>query len=431
MKHRICVLTLLAVLLLCLAACEAPTAGWVTGEDGRYYQDGNGNRLSGWQEIAGKHYYFQEDRDGLMATGWLTLPEGRYYFDQEGQPLPGWVTLDGKTYCFSESGQMQTGWVSLDGKPCYLGADGTAQSGWLEEGSRSYYLDAKGIPLTGWQQLGAHHYYFQENGQMCTGWADLEGQRYYFADNGPMQTGKTEIGGSTYIFSDSGAMQTGWTQVGEYRYYLQEGGAAVTGPAVLDGKMCFFGPQGIYIPLVNPWNPLDEDYETELRYIDHKQQIAAQCYDALMQMLADCTAAGHETMVVSGYRTTADQEFLYGRKVNYYLGLGYSRNAALKEAAKSVAVPGTSEHQLGLAVDIVDADVPYLEDYQADTPAQKWLLEHCYEYGFILRYPADTTGITGIIYEPWHYRYVGVEVARELQQLGITLEEYLNAVNPN
>ena len=103
------------------------------------------------------------------------------------------------------------------------------------------------------------------------------------------------------------------------------------------------------------------------------------------------------------------------------------RDEAEKEAARHVAVPGTSEHQLGLAVDLVDAEYPYLDDAQARTPTQRWLMEHCHEYGFILRYPTGTTDITGIIFEPWHYRYVGMEVAREIMERGITLEEYLGA----
>jgi len=78
-------------------------------------------------------------------------------------------------------------------------------------------------------------------------------------------------------------------------------------------------------------------------------------------------------------------------------------------------------------VDIIDVDYPYLDDYQATMPAQKWLMEHCHAYGFILRYPIGSTETTGIIYEPWHYRYVGVEIAQEIMNLGITLEEYLGA----
>ena len=144
-------------------------------------------------------------------------------------------------------------------------------------------------------------------------------------------------------------------------------------------------------------------------------------------MLSDCAAAGYRTAIISGYRTQWEQEWLFERKTNYYLGLGYGREAAKVEAAKTIAIPGTSEHQLGLAVDIADINYQSLDDRQAETPAQQWLMAHCHEYGFILRYPKDSTQITGIIWEPWHYRYVGVQMATEIMEKGITLEEYLGA----
>ena len=109
------------------------------------------------------------------------------------------------------------------------------------------------------------------------------------------------------------------------------------------------------------------------------------------------------------------------------MGQGYSREAAEAEAGKVVAVPGTSEHQLGLALDIVDLNNQNLDTSQEDTPVQKWLIEHSWEYGFILRYPNDKSEITGIIYEPWHYRYVGRDAAREIHERGVCLEEYLSA----
>ena len=93
-----------------------------------------------------------------------------------------------------------------------------------------------------------------------------------------------------------------------------------------------------------------------------------------------------------------------------------------------MALPGTSEHHLGLAVDIVDVNYQLLNDAQADTPVQQWLMANSWRYGWILRYPDEKSEITGIIYEPWHYRYVGVEIAQEIMNLGITLEEYLGAV---
>ena len=94
-------------------------------------------------------------------------------------------------------------------------------------------------------------------------------------------------------------------------------------------------------------------------------------------------------------------------------------------AGKVVAVPGTSEHELGLAVDIADMNHQLLDESQEDTEVQKWLLEHCWEYGFILRYPTGKSDITDIIYEPWHYRYVGREDAEQIRALDVCLEEYL------
>jgi D-alanyl-D-alanine carboxypeptidase len=142
-------------------------------------------------------------------------------------------------------------------------------------------------------------------------------------------------------------------------------------------------------------------------------------------MLKDCRAAGHGVLVVSTYRTHAQQTYLHNRMINRYLGYGYSKTAAKKKASTISAVPGTSEHQLGLAVDIIDTRSWQLDESQEDQPAQKWLMENSWKYGFILRYPPDTTEFTGIIYEPWHYRYVGKEIAAELHELGVTLEEYL------
>ena len=104
---------------------------------------------------------------------------------------------------------------------------------------------------------------------------------------------------------------------------------------------------------------------------------------------------------------------------------GLSYEEAYRQAGTVVAYPGTSEHNLGLAADIVAKDYQLLDDKQADTPEAKWLKENCWRYGFILRYPTDKTGETGIIFEPWHYRYVGKEAAREIMEQGICLEEYL------
>ena len=158
-------------------------------------------------------------------------------------------------------------------------------------------------------------------------------------------------------------------------------------------------------------------------------QVDRSCVDDLMQMIDDCNAQCPKAVVVSAYRDFDHQTRNYNRKVNYYLNKGYSRADAEKEAATVVAVPGTSEHQLGLAVDIIDNRLWDLVEAQENQPAQKWLLENSWRYGFIFRYPKDKLDITGIIYEPWHYRYVGRELAEEIYNTGLTFEEYLASLN--
>ncbi len=183
--------------------------------------------------------------------------------------------------------------------------------------------------------------------------------------------------------------------------------------------------------LVNPWNPLSEGYEPELAAADSAYQVHsgyevdARCAQALTQMLNDCLTTGSIPYICSAYRTQAYQQMLFDDKIERLIEEGVSPEKAPEEAATVVALPGTSEHQLGLAVDLIDESYPYLNEYQEWTGAQQWLMEHCWEYGFILRYPNGTSEITGIIYEPWHYRYVGENHAQAIRDLDVTLEEYL------
>ena len=129
--------------------------------------------------------------------------------------------------------------------------------------------------------------------------------------------------------------------------------------------------------------------------------------------------------MLSGYRTQEEQEKLFQEEIDGNLAEGYSEEEARELAQQWVAVPGTSEHQLGLAVDLVDANMQDLTSAQESTETQKWLMANSWRYGFIHRYPNGKTDITGIIYEPWHYRYVGKDAAQEIFNRDITLEEYL------
>ena len=177
--------------------------------------------------------------------------------------------------------------------------------------------------------------------------------------------------------------------------------------------------------LVNSTHPLPEDFEvptlTELR---NGHAIDSRAYPSLQQMMDDARAEGLQPLICSSFRTRDKQSQLFERKVRSYLNQGFSQAEAEEQAACWVARPGTSEHQLGLAVDIVDLSYQLLDKQQESTPVQQWLMAHCAEYGFILRYPADKSELTGVEYEPWHYRYVGVEAAKAITEAGICLEEY-------
>ena len=181
--------------------------------------------------------------------------------------------------------------------------------------------------------------------------------------------------------------------------------------------------------LVNPWNKLPEGYTVELKSLANGLKVDARIYDDLSAMLGACFDAGLHPVVCSAYRSNATQQRLHNNKIARLMAAGYGREAAVQEAGRWVAAPGTSEHQTGMALDIVSYSYQNLTQKQEETAEQKWLMEHCWEYGFILRYPVGSTAITGIVYEPWHYRYVGTEVSLELRDLGITLEEYLGTVS--
>lgn len=184
--------------------------------------------------------------------------------------------------------------------------------------------------------------------------------------------------------------------------------------------------------LVNPWNPLPEDFTVELATLAScGLKVDKRICGDLEEMFSACRKAGLNPVVCSAYRSQAVQTRLYNNKIARLRAAGYSREDAVREAGHWVAVPGTSEHQIGLALDIVSASYQALNKRQETTAEQKWLMEHCWEYGFILRYPSDKCELTGISYEPWHYRYVGREAALEMRDSGQCLEEYLQGLEKN
>lgn len=181
------------------------------------------------------------------------------------------------------------------------------------------------------------------------------------------------------------------------------------------------------LTVVSAASPLREGYVPELATVVEEYQLDARCAALCWQMMQDCRAANAGfPMICSAYRTQEYQQGLFDNKVIRVMAEHYcSLEEAVTLAAEEVAYPGTSEHQLGLAADIIDETYPYLNEWQETTGTQRWLKEHAVDYGFILRYPEGSSDITGIIYEPWHYRYVGEKFAKEITKRGITLEEYV------
>ena len=174
--------------------------------------------------------------------------------------------------------------------------------------------------------------------------------------------------------------------------------------------------------LVNKDHPIPDGYEVpELTELRNGNAVDSRIYPSLQQMFDDARAEGILPRVSSSYRTHEDQQKMMDNKIAEYVEQGMSQEEAEAEAKLWVAIPGTSEHELGLSVDISTAD---WEQQDAEV-VWAWLNEHCAEYGFVQRYPPDKEEITGINNEPWHYRYVGLEAAKEMTKSGQCLEEYL------
>ena len=177
---------------------------------------------------------------------------------------------------------------------------------------------------------------------------------------------------------------------------------------------------GWELVLVNRDHSLPEGWDPELVTLTNGTQVDERIYPALQEMFDDMRAQDVYPVVRDGWRSEAVQRELMDERVAQYRGQGYSWSESRELAEQWVALPGTSEHQLGLAVDINP-------DSSLSTGDQVygWLAEHACEYGFVRRYPPDKTEITGISNEPWHYRYVGMEAAEEMEELGLCLEEYV------
>lgn len=390
-----------------------PINGWLELEDRTCYFDAEARMVTGWQEIDGRQYHFGSD--GVLSTGWTELDGSRYFFGDDGVLRTGWLKLPEGTYYLDDTGAMAVDWRTIDAKEYYFLADGTMAVGWQELPKGRYFFDSEGHYLVGVQQMEDGERFFLDDGTMATDWIERDGAVYYYDLEGLKCTGWQEIEGKYYFFDDDGQMQTGWHEEGEYRYYLQEDGSAAVGRQELEGQVYYFTPKGIMVVLVNRSNPIPSYYKTDVVVAEDYHLIQRVALEPLQKMLADCRAAVGSCIFNSSYRTRKEQTTILETRTQEYMDTGMTYEEAYKETLKTVSLPGTSEHQLGLSVDLVGAE------------ANEWLAQHCWEYGFILRYPEGKKDITGIINEPWHFRYVGSRVSMDMKDTGLCLEEYLGA----
>ena len=176
--------------------------------------------------------------------------------------------------------------------------------------------------------------------------------------------------------------------------------------------------------LVNKQHPISADFPVELG-LAGKMEVDKRIVDDWFAMKTAAAEDGVTIIMASPYRAYDRQVYLFDRKVKTYMSQGMNYLESYKYASQIVNIPGCSEHQTGLALDIVSNDYSKLNEGFAKTDAGKWLAENCQDYGFILRYPKGKEYVTSIDYEPWHFRYVGVEAATIIMEEGITLEEFI------
>lgn len=184
--------------------------------------------------------------------------------------------------------------------------------------------------------------------------------------------------------------------------------------------------------LINPTHAIEKELDIEFTEVNG-YKFDSRVAGKVRELIAAAEEDGIHLAIISGYRTMERSRTLYANKIAEYRNMGYDEDAARVEAAKWVAPPGTSEHHSGLAMDIVSSNYytkysDLVEAFENDKEAV-WLRENCARFGFILRFPKDKVEITGINYEPWHFRYVGEEAAKEIMEKGLCLEEYLGVTD--
>lgn len=185
--------------------------------------------------------------------------------------------------------------------------------------------------------------------------------------------------------------------------------------------------------LVNPEKALEKNFKVNLTEVDNEQRVDDRIAKAWTDWREAASEAGHQLFLASAYRTIDRQKNNFNSDINEYINAGMTEEEAIEKTKEYLTEPGHSEHHTGLALDIVDNNWiksgRRLETEYEGEASQKWMIQTMSDYGFILRYPEGKENITNIEYEPWHFRYVGIEHAKFMEEHNLVLEEYLEWIS--
>ncbi len=251
--------------------------GWTEIDQKKYYYE-NGVAVTGFSNIDGAVYHFEEDgsltvgaaeidgssyyfgNDGKMKTGFVNIDQSQYYFDSEGRMTTGWQKINGFRYNMGEDGVIRTGWQTIDGDNYFFYTvtdkakkqyKGTAVKGFFNWKTGQYYFDASNIMTLGWQKINGFRYNMGTDGKIKTGWQTIDGKKYYFypaTDKTKKQYKGTAVKGffnynkSQYYFDASNAMTLGWQKINGFRYNMGTDGKIKTGWQTIGGKTYYFYP---------------------------------------------------------------------------------------------------------------------------------------------------------------------------------------------
>ena len=381
-------------------ACElknAPKGAFKAKQATVAQTDTSSATTSGWVKQDGAWYYFDENGNS-MKNAW----QGSYYLKADGKMAQSeWIYDDyyqAWYYLKSDGSYAYSAWQGN----YYLKSDGKMAKGeWVYDSSYQawYYLKSDGsYAYSTWQG----NYYLKSDGKMAKGeWVyDSSYQAWYYLKSDGSYA-RNAWQGNYYLKSDGKMAVNEWVDGG--RYYVDTTGLWKANSKV-SNKGSYYSLQGKYdeIVVANKHYPMSKDY-----YPGENAIAKAAFLKLIAQMKEEGYAISDN---YSGFRSYATQAQLYQSYVNQE-----GQAAADRYSAR----PGYSEHQTGLAFDVIGTDGQLVED----SSAAQWLLEHAPDYGFVVRYPRSKESITGYMHEEWHLRYIGKE-AKDIAASGLTLEEY-------